>query len=160
MVFKDTDNFSPFLYFFFFCIAVFLFLFWLVLIETTVGYSLIFITPPTSDCLLCERELQFNHQPTSLVQHTLNGPILVSKYILRCEKCPKTWKLSMSQNDDIQLSSGRSDILYHPDMFGTTIEGYRYYPSSLNTSVVRGSHEVYFSTSLHSWNLVYFFHWN
>ena len=33
-------------------------------------------------------------------------------------------------------------------MYGSTTEGFRYYPTSLKTSVVRGSNEVYFSTSL------------
>ena len=96
------------------------------------GLSLFFITPPTESCLLCDNPLDFNNEPSQVVTHTLSGPRLVSKYIMRCVNCPKTWKLSISENDHMKLSGGRGDILCQsgenlPSLRGNKFDGWGTY---------------------------------
>ena len=75
------------------------------------GRSLRVLCPPVSKCLLCEGRLATNNKPIQIVVHTLNGPLMYSKYILRCKNCRLTTKHKFKVTNE----KLRQDIYYHPD---------------------------------------------
>lgn len=105
------------------------------------GFSLNFMCPPTKSCLLCGKYLSFHHEGTQVVVHSLSGPTLATKLIWRCRKCTGMWKLA-GGNQVQGFQAG--DVNYHPDMFGNSKLGMKFYPESRNVSVTRGSSETYF----------------
>ena len=78
------------------------------------GRSLRVLCPPVKKCLLCDGALATNNAPIQIVVHTLNGPKMYSKYILRCKNCRLTSKQKFKDTED----KLRQDIYYHPDMVG------------------------------------------
>lgn len=65
-----------------------------------------FVGPPLSSCINCHSALRANNPPISIVLYTNDGPIPASKIIQKCSNC---------------------NLNYHPEMFGNTTDGYRYY---------------------------------
>ena len=82
------------------------------------GKSLRVICPPVTKCLLCSENLAMNNKPTQVIVHTLNGPRIYSKYILRCKNCRLTTKKKFSKQDE----KIRQDVYYHPDKVRTAIK--------------------------------------
>ena len=74
------------------------------------GKSLKFLCPPVTVCILCEKQLTKNNQPTQVVVHTVNGPQMYTKYIYRCRGC----KMSKN-NSDKSVVFQPQDVYYHPD---------------------------------------------
>ena len=75
------------------------------------GRSLRVLCPPVSRCLLCDQKLAMNNKPIQIVIHTLTGPVMYSKYILRCKNCRLTTKEKFKAcNEKL-----RQDVYYHPD---------------------------------------------
>ena len=56
------------------------------------GRSLRVLCPLVSKCILCDQKLSINNHPVQIVVHTLMGPKMYSKYILRCKNCKLTMK--------------------------------------------------------------------
>ena len=56
-------------------------------LSAKLGQSLRILAPPVKVCLLCKEKLSVSNRPTQVVVHSLTGPHLYSKYILRCQKC-------------------------------------------------------------------------
>ena len=56
------------------------------------GISLRVLCPPVTRCLLCDQKLAMNNKPIQIVVHSLMGPVMYSKYILRCKNCRLTTK--------------------------------------------------------------------
>ena len=103
------------------------------------GYSLRFLAPPVTHCLLCKEELKVHHKPTQVAVFGLGGPELYSKYILRCRDChlcPRGKFKSVN-------SDSRQDIWYHPDKYGNVITGWVHYKQH-ESEFVKSSNEVYF----------------
>ena len=75
------------------------------------GKSLRVLCPPVTKCLLCGENLAMNNKPTQIVVHTLQGPMIFTKYILRCKNCRLTSKKKFSADED----KIRQDVYYHPD---------------------------------------------
>ena len=71
------------------------------------GRSFRVLCPPIKKCLLCEKDLSMPHKPTQVAVHTLEGPVLYSKYIYRCIGC-RLGKFN-KQTEVVQ------DINYHHD---------------------------------------------
>ena len=84
-----------------------------------------FLGPPVLCCLRCRSSLTANNAPTCVVLYTQDGPVPASKVILRCTAC--------------QLN-------YHPDTYGNTTDGYRYYNSA--QPVVKCTQQAYMDRQL------------
>ena len=75
------------------------------------GRSLRVLCPPVTKCLFCDQRLAMNSKPIQIVIHQLTGPVMYSKYILRCKNCRLTTKQKFkSSNEKL-----RQDVYYHPD---------------------------------------------
>ena len=74
------------------------------------GRSLRVLSPPVSRCLLCDENLTLNNNCVQIVVHTLQGPKMYSKYILRCRNCRLTSKEKFTAGDQ----KIRQDVYYHP----------------------------------------------
>ena len=103
------------------------------------GYSLKFITPPVTHCLLCKEELKVHHKPTQVAVFGLGGPEVYSKYILRCRDC----RLCPREKFKSVNSDSRQDIWYHPDKYGNVITGWVHYKQH-KSEFVKSSNEVFF----------------
>ena len=68
-------------------------------LSTKLGQSLRVICPPVKNCLLCNKNLAVNNRPTQVIAHTLNGPTIFTKYILRCKNCHLTSKKNFVKGD-------------------------------------------------------------
>ena len=90
------------------------------------GRSLRVLCPPVSKCILCDQKLSVNNQPVQIVVHTLMGPKMYSKYILRCKNCRLTTK-EKYKKDDLKL---RQDMYYHPDKVSKSSSWRKYYTFS------------------------------
>ena len=90
------------------------------------GRSLRVLCPPVSKCILCDKKLTVNNQPVQIVVHTLMGPKMYSKYILRCKNCRLTTK-EKYKKDDLKL---RQDMYYHPDKVSKSSSWRKYYTFS------------------------------
>ena len=103
------------------------------------GYSLRILAPPLVKCLMCREELTVNNKATQIVVFTLDGPELLSKYILRCKSC----QLCSKEEFKLENNHVRQDVNYHPDKYGNVKGGWSPY-KNLDTSFVKASNEVYF----------------
>ena len=45
------------------------------------------LAPPTTSCLLCGKDLVSNHKPSQVPLHSVNGPLIASKYGWECKGC-------------------------------------------------------------------------
>ena len=90
-------------------------------LSINLGTSLNFLVPPTTRCLLCNRELTFHNECTQVPVFTLTGPIMFSKYIWKCRKCQSPGNLKRG-------SSLFGDVYYHPDRYGNSVVGHKFYP--------------------------------
>lgn len=79
-----------------------------------------FLGPPSIYCSTCRSILTINNSPTHVVLYTQDGPFPASKIVLRCVSC---------------------NLYYHPDMFGNSLEGYRYYDEK--QSAVKCTNQAY-----------------
>ena len=68
-------------------------------LSTKLGQSLRVICPPVKNCLLCNKNLAVNNRPTQVIAHSLNGPTIFTKYILRCKNCQLTSKNNFVKGD-------------------------------------------------------------
>ena len=92
------------------------------------GISLNILVPPTTRCLLCYRELTFHNECTQVPVFTLTGPMMFSKYIWRCRKCRGHGNLKRG-------ASLIGDVYYHPDRYGNSVVGHKFYPQNMNIEV-------------------------
>ena len=76
-----------------------------------IGRSLRVLCPPVSRCLLCNENLTMNNKASQIIVHTLEGPKMYSKYILRCRNCRLSSKEKFAAGDE----NIRQDVYYHPD---------------------------------------------
>ena len=61
-------------------------------LSVSMGVSLQHIVaPPTTSCLLCNKQLSRNNKPSIAALHQLSGPTLVSKYSYECRQCSGTF---------------------------------------------------------------------
>ena len=92
-------------------------------LSTKMGQSIRIISPPVKDCLLCKESLSVSNNPTQIVVHTLTGPVMYSKYILKCQRCRLIEKSKFNPLHE----NHRQDIYYHPDKYGNMSYGYMFY---------------------------------
>ena len=100
------------------------------------------IASPVKSCLLCKEKLSVSNYPVQIVVHTLSGPKIYSKYILRCPRCRLVEKSKFNPVNENQ----RQEIFYHPDKYGNMKNGYMFYKQDI--PYIRASNEVYLEKSL------------
>ena len=80
------------------------------------------LAPPVSSCKFCFRKLtQVRGKATQVVFFGQDGPIPASKFIYRCRGCPI---FNEGTNE-------KTDVIYHPTMFGNKAQGMRFYEESI-----------------------------
>ena len=67
----------------------------------------LFLGPTCTKCLQCSSPLHINHEPTSVMCYTVNGPVPAQKIILRCKSCGINYRYD-SYGGDI-IGGYRSD---------------------------------------------------
>jgi hypothetical protein len=121
-------------------------------LSTKMGQSLRIISPPVKDCLLCKESLSVSNYPTQIVVHTLTGPAMYSKYILKCQRCRLIEKSKFNPLHE----NRRQDIFYHPDKYGNMSNGYMFYKQDI--PYVKATNEVYLDRSLVESDMSNFMH--
>ena len=111
-------------------------------LSTKLGQSLRILAPPVKVCLLCKGKLSVSNHPTQIVVHSLTGPCVYSKYILKCQKC----RLIEKSKFDPLYESLRQDIYYHPDKYGNKSHGHMFYKKDI--PYIKGTNEVFLTRSL------------
>ena len=101
-------------------------------LSTKMGQSIRILSPPVKDCLLCKESLSISNHPTQIVVHTLTGPVMYSKYILKCQRCRLIEKSKFNP--------------LHPDKYGNMSNGYMFYKEDI--PYVKATNEVYLDRSL------------
>ena len=101
------------------------------------GYSLIIIAPPTSNCLYCKKSLTENNEPTQVQLHTRLGTNIATKYSLRCRNCKEARQHTGS------LFGPSHDMHYHPTKYGNNMDGYKEYTDSYHVSIIKATISAY-----------------
>ena len=91
----------------------------------------VYISPPLSSCLKCDKLLSMHNKPSTATLFTLNGPTLCGKVNLECKNC-----------------NVRYGIVSFSDEAGVHL-----YPTKIdaNKSLVEVSNVTYFDKSLYRW---------
>ena len=106
-------------------------------LSTKIGFSLRILAPPVDSCLLCKEFLAVSSKPTQIAVHTLTGPKIYTKYMLRCQSC----RLVKTSKFDKRNESKRQTIYYHPDKYGNMTNGFMFYKQDID--YVKASNEVF-----------------
>ena len=97
------------------------------------GVSLLYIlAPPCTTCLICNRTLTRYNTPCTVALHTLDGPVVATKFSYRCHRCKGG-------------NGANLDLFYACDFYGNTTHGLKRYPPHLKVDVFRASTEEYFT---------------
>ena len=110
-------------------------------LSAKLGQSLRIITPPVKNCLFCHEKSSV-HKKSQIAVHTLSGPKVFTKYLLKCQRCRLVKKSKFDPCDEDM----RQDIFYHPDKYGNMQNGYMFYTKAVG--YVKASNEVYIEKSL------------
>ena len=121
-------------------------------LSTKMGQSLRVISPPVKDCLLCKESLSVSNHPTQIVVHTLTGPAMYSKYILKCQRCRLIEKSKLNPLHE----NCRKDIYYHPDKYKNMSNGCMFYKQDI--PYVKATNEVCLDRSLVESDMSNFMH--
>ena len=111
-------------------------------LSAKIGQSLRVIAPPVKICLLCNEKLSVSNYPTQIVVHTLTGPRIHSKYILKCQRCRLIDKSKFNPLHE----NRRQAVFYHPDRFGNMQNGYMFYKQDVQ--FIKASNEVFLEKDL------------
>ena len=106
-------------------------------LSAMLGYSLIIIAPPTSNCLYCKKSLTENNEPTQVQLHTRLGTNIATKYSLRCRNCKEARQHTGS------LFGPSHDMHYHPTKYGNNMDGYKEYPDSYQVTIIKATNSAY-----------------
>ena len=87
-----------------------------------------------------KKNLTKNNDQSQVTLFNVDGPVLATKYIWRCRECKGQWKLNL------KTAAIWADVTYHPECYGNSTAGFRFYDDTFQVKVVRASAEVYFST--------------
>ena len=121
-------------------------------LSAKLGQSLRVIAPPVKICLLCNEKLSVSNYPTQIVVHTLTGPKIYSKYVLRCQRCRLIEKSKFNPLHE----NRRQAVFYHPDRFGNMQNGYMFYKQDIK--YIKASNEVYLEKQLVEFAMSNFMH--
>uniref|UniRef100_A0A1X7UPD7 CxC5 like cysteine cluster associated with KDZ domain-containing protein n=1 Tax=Amphimedon queenslandica TaxID=400682 RepID=A0A1X7UPD7_AMPQE len=96
-----------------------------------------YLGPPVIRCLGCDNMLEVHNAPTTVICHTLHGPVLALKITLRCSRCL---------------------LNYRYEQYGSERNGYRYYEqprdyvkASRTTYIMRSLQELFIAAGHHTW---------
>ena len=96
------------------------------------------LCPPTTQCLLCEKDLQPNHKPALVSFHTDEGPMLASKYSWECRNCHSTYKFR-------NVIENNTRVYYNVTNYGNSDMGFKAYPEKFKVTAFRASDMEYYS---------------
>ena len=96
------------------------------------------LCPPTTHCLLCDKDLTRNNKPALVPFHTDDGALLATKFSWECRRCHSTYKFR-------NVIENKTRVYYNVDNYGSPEMGFKAYPVRYNVKAFRASEMEYFS---------------